>query len=307
MEPFIASDTLPETEEILETLSVGDLIASWESDFGIDVERLFAGLETLHMLKNSQTGQISFSPPVEGDAKFYQDLRKFDWYHPATKEEFAAAATYYRTGERITDVGAGAGGFADHVPRNLYRGLETDEDAVGAAITKGLNVLNADMASFIASDNFQTSGLVTAFQVLEHVREPEAFIGELAELACPGGRVAIGVPDAGSYVADLPDFMMNAPPHHLTWWTETALAAAMEKAGLRIIGTHRFNVEPWERQLWWMAKFAKLVRPQSLGRFGAASRARKVASFAGSWALQKCPIPAAARGSTLLLLGEKSA
>ena len=256
-------------------------------------------------MRNTETGQLRFYPPVEGDAAFYQALRKFDWYHPPTKEEFSAAARYYRAGERITDIGAGAGLFAEHVPRALYRGLETDDAAVATAVTKGLNVVNADMSVFIASENFQAAGLVTAFQVLEHVRDPDTFVKQLTELACSDGRVAIGVPDAGSYVADLPDFMLNAPPHHLTWWTQTALQATMEAAGLRIIGTHRFGVESWERQLWWMAKLARIARPGHLGRFGASLRARKVSSYLGSRVLQKLPIPKSARGSTLLMIGEK--
>jgi len=305
MQHPLKTEYMPGADKILEAIPASDIIASWKSDFGIDVARLFEGVETLLMLKNKETGVISFYPPIEGDAAFYQDLRKFDWYHPATKAEFAAAATYYRPGERVTDVGAGAGGFARHVPRDFYRGLETDGDAVAAAIANGLNTLNMDMTSFIASENFQQTGLVTAFQVLEHVREPDVFIDELTQLVAPGGRVAIGVPDAGSYVSHLPDFMLNAPPHHLTWWTEKALGAAMEKAGLRIIAAHRFGVEPWERQLWWMAKFARFARPDSLGRFGAPSRARKVVSFVGSWVLQKFPIPSDARGSTLLMIGEK--
>lgn len=305
MQHLPISEAIPETEEILESLSVGELIASWQSDFKIDVKRLFIGLETLHLLKNRQTGRLSFYPAVEGDAAFYQDLRRFEWYHPATKEEFATAANYYRAGERVLDIGAGAGGFAGHVERDLYCGLETDRAAASAGRGKGLNIINADMASFMAADNFQTAGLVTAFQVLEHVQTPDVFVKEMTMLTCVGGRVAIGVPDAGSYVADLPDFMLNAPPHHLTWWTERALGATMEQAGLRIIGVHRFGVEPWERQLWWMAKFARLARPEGLGRFGASSRGRKVVSFLGSWAVQKLPIPSQARGSTLLMIGEK--
>ena len=293
--------------QIIETVSVSEIISSWQSDFGIDVARLFVGVDKLHLRKDAAGGQLEFHPPIEGDEAFYQDLRKFDWYHPPTKKEFSAAATYHRSGEKVIDVGAGAGGFAAHVPRRLYRGLETDDQAVRAGIANGLDILNADMATYLASGQFEAAGLVTAFQVLEHVRASHEFISGLSDLACVGGRVAIGVPDAQSYVADLPDFMLNAPPHHLTWWTEDALAAAMIRAGLKPLATHRFSVEPWERQLWWMARLANLARPDGLGRFGAKLRARKVASYLGSWVLQKLPIPKTALGSTLLMIAEKPA
>jgi hypothetical protein len=142
--------------------------------------------------------------------------------------------------------------------------------------------------------------------VLEHVSKPKAFIADMVTLAEEGGYVAIGVPDAESYVAELPDFMLNAPPHHLTWWTEAALAAAMMQAGLWIEAVHRFGVEPWERQLWWMAKLASLARPKRFDRFGKKLRTRKVLSYVGAWGLQKLPIPTSARGSTLLMIGRKT-
>lgn len=304
-QPDLHSFAQQTATEIVETVSSADLVKSWQSDFGIDVAHLFEDVPEIALLKDNKTGRLSFYPAVEGDPAFYQALRAFDWYHPPSKDEFAAAASYHRPGELIIDVGAGAGGFAAHVPRPLYRGLETDSEAVKAAHAKGLNLVHSDMAEHLASEYFQPAGLVTAFQVLEHVRDPDMFLHELVALADKGGRVVVGVPDAGSYVADLPDFMLNAPPHHLTWWTGTALRDSLQTAGLRILETHRFKVEPWERQLWWMSKLARLARPEKMSRLGAKLRTRKVASYLGSWALQKCPIPKTARGSTLLMVAEK--
>lgn len=306
MNPLSTDDVNMGRADIAETVQTADLIASWRKDFRIDVARLFEGVDQLDLRRDRASGQLHFYPAIEGDAAFYQALRQFDWYHPPTKEEFRAAANYYRPGDRVLDVGAGVGGFAGHVPQGVYCGLETDDDAVRTAKTRGLHLIKSDMSSFIASDDFQAAGLVTAFQVLEHISRPDVFMAELAALACTGGRVAVGVPDAGSYVADLPDFMLNAPPHHLTWWTEAALQAAMERAGLKVCAVHRFGVEPWERQLWWMARLARIARPENTPRFGKRQRARKVATFLGSWALQKLPIPNTARGSTLLMIGEKA-
>jgi len=292
--------------EIVERIATADLVKSWKSDFGVDVARLFEGIEHLTLVRNGETGLLSFYPPVEGDAAFYQAMRAFDWYHPPHKEEFAAAAQWHRHGERVLDVGAGDAGFARYIRREVYRGLETDPQAVQAVVAHGLNVLDWDMQTYLASDAFEAAGLVTAFQVLEHVSDPARFVQDMSALACAGGRVVIGVPDAGSYVADLPDFMLNAPPHHLTWWTEAALCSVMEQAGLRVCAVHRFEVEPWERQLWWMAKLARLTRRGAAAKFGAQLRRHKVASYIGSWALQKIPIPKAARGATLLMVGEKA-
>lgn len=304
MLPVHPSQAILRNEDIVETVAAADIVASWQSDFGIDVTRLFDGVETLSVVQDPMTGRLRFHPPIEGDADFYQALRKFDWYHPPTKEEFVAAAKWLQSGDLVTDIGAGAAGFAAHVPEPDYVGLETDGAAVAAAKAKGISSLNMDMAAYRQAPTFRPAGLVTAFQVLEHVADPDGFVSDMVSLTRAGGYVAIGVPDAGSYVADLPDFMLNAPPHHLTWWTEEALEAVMVGAGLNIEAVYRFNVEPWERQLWWMARLANIARPERLGHFGAKLRARKVASFLGSWLLQRLPIPEAARGSTLLMIGK---
>lgn len=291
--------------EILEHIDAAQLMESWKNDFGIDVARLFEGVDQITLQQAFATGRLSFQPVIEGDAAFYKSLRQYKWYHPATKEEYRRAAEGLQEHDHVTDVGAGIGAFASYIRPGHYCGLETDHEAAKAAQAKGVNVIHSDMAGFMSSKRFRSAHLVTAFQVLEHMADPDTFISQLGALAHPGGRVAIGVPDANAYVSDLPDFMLNAPPHHLTWWTEATLREAIEAAGLRVVSAHRFAVEPWERQLWWMGRLAKIARSQRSCHFGRSVRVRKIASFLGSWILQKCPIPNTAQGSTLLMMAEK--
>lgn len=292
-------ETLPGS--VIETIGVPDLVDAWRRDFGIDVERLFAGIAALDLIEDTATGRMDFRPAITGDAAFYAALRKFRWYHPATKAEYAAAARWLGDTGRVVDVGAGLGGFAAYVPRRQYLGLETDPDAVAACTARGLTVLGLDPGR--ARQVVPPAELVTAFQVLEHVAHPEAFLADLAGLTAPGGRIAIGVPDAGSYVAGLPDFVLNAPPHHVSWWTETALRALFEGAGLKVLAAERFPVEPWERQIWWMAK---LAGRDGRRRFGRQLRTRKVLAYIGSLGLQVLPVPKAARGATLFMVGERA-
>lgn len=291
--------------EVIEVISVEDLIKSWQSDFSVETRHLFGSLKTIRMLSHRQSGIIFFDPPVLGDAAFYKTLRHFKWYHPSTKEEYREAAAWIRADQTVLDVGAGLAGFANHVPQDRYVGLETDLDAVKDCRARGLTVHNMDMATYRAQSDAISAGLVSAFQVLEHVDEPDGFIEEMGRLTRQGGRVAVGVPDAGSYVSDLPDFMLNAPPHHITWWTEASLLALMERQGLRPLEVKRFLVEPWERQLWWMAKTARIGWRKDGSRFGRDLRARKVVAYLASFALQLLPPPSDAMGSTLLIIAEK--
>lgn len=292
--------------ETVEVISAAELVKSWRSDFGIDTSHLFTGVDKIQMVRDCRTGIVFFYPPILGDADFYDSLRKFKWYHPPTKEEYAFAANWLKAGHSVIDVGAGHGGFADHVPRDQYIGLETDPSAAADCQKRGLRVLNVDMATYRKMPDVESADLVTAFQVLEHVSEPDIFLDKMVSLAKTGGRIAIGVPDADSYVRDLPDFMLNAPPHHVTWWTEASLRSLMDRHNAKIVAIERFQVEPWEKQLWWMAKLAKIWRPNDAPCFGSRMRVRKVISFLISYILQVVPPPKSAQGSTILIIAQKT-
>ncbi|MEM7329063.1 MAG: class I SAM-dependent methyltransferase [Pseudomonadota bacterium] len=291
----------PSEADVLATIPAADLIRAWRQDFGIDVAHLFEGIAQIEMRRDQTTGRIDFLPRVLGDAPFYQALRRFEWYHPSRKLEHVHAASLAKPGQRVLDIGAGNGDFATYLTGVDYVGLEQDEAAVGAARARGLNLQTGSIAAWRGSATARLADLVTAFQVLEHVPDPKAFLGDLKSCLAPEGRLIIGVPDADSYVSRVPDLMLNAPPHHVTWWTEASLRASLQRAGLEVLNVKRFPVEPWEYQLWWMAKFSNWMGRSQRAHFGAGLRVRKVVSYALSWPLQGVAPPTAAQGSTVLV------
>ena len=67
------------------------------------------------------------------------------------------------------------------------------------------------------------------------MEDPLAFAGAMAACLRPGGRMVICVPLWPSPLTEIPNLPINAPPHHLTWWTTEALRALAEGVGLRVL------------------------------------------------------------------------
>ena len=301
---FAAPDS--DASEHLEVISTADLVATWRKDFGVDVAAAFAGVDVLHLCRHRESGLIYFDVPVAGGPDFYARLRRFRWYHPHHNEEHAAAARLIAPGARVLDIGAGDGRFATYIPNAFYTGIENDPLTIADAQSRGLNVGDDTLHDLArAGRRFDA---VTAFQVLEHMPAPRTFLTDALACLADGGSLILGVPDGDSYVADLPDFVLNAPPHHLTWWTEASLRALADALGLREVTVQRFPVERWERRLWWMARIARCLAPRRRARFGHGLRPLKIASWLAAGLLAPLPlIPASSTGSTLLLAARKPA
>ncbi len=294
--------------EILETIAAADLLAAWRRDFGIDVGPLFDGVETLRLCRDPATLRIYFDPPIAGTPAFYGQLHSFDWYRPVAKAEHRFASGCIGPADRVLDIGAGEGAFADFVAGADYKGLEFDSGSVRQGRLLGRDLSDQPPSRLAAEiDTGREPGftVVTAFQVLEHLAEPDDFLVTALRCLAPGGRLILGLPDAESYLSALPDFVLNAPPHHLTWWSDAALGRLLRRQGLRDIEFRRFPVEPWERRLWWMARTARFIGGGQGPRFGRSLRRRKACSWLAAGLLQAIAPPADARGATLVAVARK--
>jgi hypothetical protein len=76
--------------------------------------------------------------------------------------------------------------------------------------------------------------------------------------ARPGGLVIVGVPHVPSALTRIPNFLFNAPPNHLTWWTQKALAAIAESQGAAVESIEQV---PWGQNdslIYWMERCAPI-------------------------------------------------
>lgn len=148
--------------------------------------------------------------------------------------------------KNLLDVGGGKGRFARAFM--AARGgravlLETDPRAVAEARRQGLPVLEGDLMSLAAPEQFDCLSLL---DVLEHLPDSLAALIRVHDFLIPGGALLLSVPNIGhwSVAWDLLEGVFAYQPvgilcqTHLRFFTRSSLATLLADAG--------FKVEKWE-------------------------------------------------------------
>lgn len=291
-------------KRLVQYVSAELLTDLWRYEFRVDVRPSFKGA-TRFGLWESFTGLRFFDPMLEGDAGFYTQLydRMKLHHHPHVnylRAECILAAEHVGPGDRVLDVGCGFGAFRHAVPHASYLGLDPHFSGHESwARTESLaDHLDRNAGGY---------DVVTAFQVLEHVDRPVAMVADMARAVRPGGTVIIGVPHVPSAHTRVPNLLINALPHHLTWWTEAALEALAERLGL-VESTVR--VSPWNQVdsiIYWMARCSPVQCHDRHFKHDWGWHASAAMAFLGGYALWKlCPNPRRTRdeGAGLLLVAK---
>jgi SAM-dependent methyltransferase len=290
----------------VERLDAAFLTLLWHLSGRVDVGKLLLPAGTFRLWE-SPTGLIFFDPPVAGDAAFYRAFYGRIAAHdklagPATERlEFRRAAAHVPEGARLLDVGCGHGGFRAYVPGAAYTGLDPNfsaEDPAGAILDETVEAHAARVGPVY--------DVACAFQVIEHVAEPLGFARALAACVEPGGLVLIGTPLWPSPNTTIPNFVINAPPHHLTWWTPAALEALAGTLSCTPEAVHAIGMDRHDSLIHWMAKVSPVrcrdrFFRQSWSWALALAFAWRVGSLLDRW----LPVPKRTRPNALLLVARK--
>jgi len=245
---------------ILEALSSSDLSKLYRDSLGIDIGEDLVGVPCIEYVHCERCDFRYFHPPRPGGAGFYGSLLAFDWYYLSDKYEFSYAKQYIRPGDKVLEVGCGAGLFGLGLEDVDYIGLETSPKAAGMASAAGL----ACFRESVEQHSLRNAGAydtVCAFQVLEHAPAPREFLD--ACLAClrPGGRLIVSVPSQDSFLGLADNVALHLPPHHLGHYTDACLERLGSLCGLRLTELEHEPLQPYH-----VGYFARIMAVLALKR-----------------------------------------
>jgi 2-polyprenyl-3-methyl-5-hydroxy-6-metoxy-1,4-benzoquinol methylase len=137
------------------------------------------------------------------------------------------------------DVGCSAGYMLEVGLKNHFDsyGVEFSQEAISLAQTDiQKRIYNMDVEQLHAKDSRRYE-LITCYDIIEHLKQPEQMIQTLGKLLTQNGLVVIATPDTGHYLAKLFGryWPMRQPYQHTILFSKTGLKKMFEKNGFQVV------------------------------------------------------------------------
>ena len=173
------------------------------------------------------------------------DRRRYDFF----KEKIAK--------KNVLDFGCGVGGFlemAKQSARNIS-GVELERALQSSFQERKLNV-------FSSLEEVQKESLkydiITAFHVVEHLKNPKEILKDLSQLLTENGEIIIEVPNSNDALLTLYE---NEPFKNFTYWSQhlflfnkKTMTELIKQTGLKLNWIKHIQRYPLSNHLYWLAK-----------------------------------------------------
>lgn len=195
----------------------------------LEIEKLY-----YNYYKNEVAGKFNFG--LELIIRLFRFFRAFKIF------------TIYPRAKTVLDIGSGRG-FTLYFLKKYYKyntaiGTQIEENALKFSRDKlGLEIYDKDLLELeLPQSSFD---LITVWQVLEHVTDPEGYIIKIFQLLNKGGRIIIEVPNFNSWTRKLTaKYWLGLDlKYHLTFFTHQSLSKMLTKYQFKIKLIHTFSLE----------------------------------------------------------------
>jgi 2-polyprenyl-3-methyl-5-hydroxy-6-metoxy-1,4-benzoquinol methylase len=181
-------------------------------------------------------------------------------------------------GQRLLDVGCGAGEFLQRMRTNGWDAVGVEPDPVAAARARSKDLDVRDGLLEDAAFEANTFDAIVLSHVIEHVHDPMALLHECNRVLRPGGILVVMTPNLESvgHRRFGADWRGLEPPRHLHLFSSRALSTCIRKVGLTVADVR--TSARWVRGIWWVSRVIQ-------HRSGSRRRAPAVGSYLESWAM----------------------
>lgn len=114
----------------------------------------------------------------------------------------------------------------------------------------GLKVYPTSLEDFHRQFPNESFDVITFFEVLEHMSNPDQFMSTIKSHLSPGGYVALSVPNRDRFMLGSKRYpVWDFPPHHFTWWSAKALENFFTIRGFQIVELKKLKRKLQEKQI----------------------------------------------------------
>lgn len=168
----------------------------------------------------------------------YEPDRRLDWQEARTW-----ITTHFSSG-KILDIGCFDGAFHKYMGQNWEAfGVEINESAREKASAQGVTLLGADLAEIEYLKDLYD--VVVAFDVIEHVINPQKLLNQMAALTRPGGAVIVASGDTASNAFKMmkSNYWYCTIPEHMAFVSKAWYLQAAQQADLTLSHTKTYSHE----------------------------------------------------------------
>ncbi|TMJ01392.1 MAG: class I SAM-dependent methyltransferase [Alphaproteobacteria bacterium] len=201
---------------------------------------------TIFQARMPSVGAMNAYADDEYASGVYREYAKSRDLKIATARPRLAAIKERTQGRRLLDVGCATGFFMEAAADDGFdvRGVEFSTVAISLARPDiRARIVRGDVNTLLARET-EKFDVVTAFDIIEHVQNPEQFLRDIREILKPGGVIAISSPDTDHVLRYLmrSKWPMLQPMQHTMLFSRRSIATLLERCGFadgQVEATHK--------------------------------------------------------------------